>query len=538
MKVEEMFEKYNLPWNNLLSVLLDSCNTMRGKKSGLEARIREKAPHLLDIDGDSVHHVHNAAKAFTTPFKYYLESLFNCLHSDFHWSTDLRNELKLICEILNIKFTVPERFTSHRFLSAYNLAVDTDRLLDAYTIFYTAFLKTGEQKKFQYLYEIILEKRGVSETSKEELLKIRKRLSKKKMTKDGQERKENVLLKLFDERKKTRMLLGVYIASLHSLKEYATLFQSKAPMVHVLHDEQVRLVREFLCFFVKPECIPQSVKNLKLLEFTEDTLLPKRDMFIGSNAQRIVMKSKAKDYMVTEVLESIRTAYVKSGSVLLRKMPIDNEFLQCLSAIDPAARGHSMTLKLLKRLPFHVSHVLSEKEEECYMREIHRYQADPTLPVPKAETRVDHWWACRNDYPMMRKLMLALLTCFHGPMVEGVFNVMGDVMDTKSSSLGVDSLNAIQNVKSALKAKELSSVEYFGREDTLYTPVVPGLTACTRTAGKQRNLELTKKRCEKDQQCEKLGISDKKVVTKKAAQELMSDNIKRARIVFQEKNGN
>ena len=33
-KICEMFEKHSLPWNNLISILLDSCNTMRGKKSG------------------------------------------------------------------------------------------------------------------------------------------------------------------------------------------------------------------------------------------------------------------------------------------------------------------------------------------------------------------------------------------------------------------------------------------------------------------------------------------------------------------------
>lgn len=40
-------------WDNMMSILMDSCNVMRGSKTGLETRIRrEKAPHLLDIDGD------------------------------------------------------------------------------------------------------------------------------------------------------------------------------------------------------------------------------------------------------------------------------------------------------------------------------------------------------------------------------------------------------------------------------------------------------------------------------------------------------
>ena len=37
-------------------------------KSGAEMRIREKVPQLLDIDGDLVHHVHDAAKGLTSTF--------------------------------------------------------------------------------------------------------------------------------------------------------------------------------------------------------------------------------------------------------------------------------------------------------------------------------------------------------------------------------------------------------------------------------------------------------------------------------------
>ena len=55
------------------------------------------------------------------------------------WSTDLRDLLKKICVILNVKYNVPERFTSHRFLSAQKFPVDTVRLLDSYTAFLLCF---------------------------------------------------------------------------------------------------------------------------------------------------------------------------------------------------------------------------------------------------------------------------------------------------------------------------------------------------------------------------------------------------------------
>jgi hypothetical protein len=112
--VDNLFSKMTLDYRHLVSVLLDSCPVMRGCKSGLEKQLRDKAPHLLDIDGDTCHHLHNASKRLCLPFKKYAETLFNHLYTDFKYSPDLRDALKDICEILGMTFTMPQRFISHR----------------------------------------------------------------------------------------------------------------------------------------------------------------------------------------------------------------------------------------------------------------------------------------------------------------------------------------------------------------------------------------------------------------------------------------
>ncbi|KAF3841447.1 hypothetical protein F7725_007309 [Dissostichus mawsoni] len=62
------FKDHQIPFSNMVSMMLDSCNVMRGSKSGLETRIRDKhCQTLLDIDGDSCHHIHNAAKSLLPP---------------------------------------------------------------------------------------------------------------------------------------------------------------------------------------------------------------------------------------------------------------------------------------------------------------------------------------------------------------------------------------------------------------------------------------------------------------------------------------
>ena len=72
--IENLFELDSIPWHNLISDLSDSTNYMRGKKSGLETKLREKQPNLLDIDGDICHHIHNAVKNFCSPFDDFVEN--------------------------------------------------------------------------------------------------------------------------------------------------------------------------------------------------------------------------------------------------------------------------------------------------------------------------------------------------------------------------------------------------------------------------------------------------------------------------------
>ena len=73
--VKNEFENLELPWKNVMSILMDSCNVMRGSKNGLEIKVRENlTSHSLDIDGDFNHYVHNVLKCFTKPFEIFFKS--------------------------------------------------------------------------------------------------------------------------------------------------------------------------------------------------------------------------------------------------------------------------------------------------------------------------------------------------------------------------------------------------------------------------------------------------------------------------------
>ena len=101
-----------------MAVLMDSCSVMRGSKNGFEIKLRESvAPALIDMDGDSCHHIHNACKKFTT------EQLYQDTYNDFKWSEDIRVILKDICEWLSVTYRRPEMFIATRCLSVYDVTL-------------------------------------------------------------------------------------------------------------------------------------------------------------------------------------------------------------------------------------------------------------------------------------------------------------------------------------------------------------------------------------------------------------------------------
>ena len=129
----DLFNTYNLSWKPVISIMMDSCAVIIGSK-GLETRImRELAPHLLDVDGDVCHHVHNASKRLCAPFEPWTEKMSNDLHNNHKWSVNLHEWLADICSVVGIKFTMPEcHIISHRWLSAYDKSLNILRLCDGY----------------------------------------------------------------------------------------------------------------------------------------------------------------------------------------------------------------------------------------------------------------------------------------------------------------------------------------------------------------------------------------------------------------------
>jgi hypothetical protein len=546
-KVCDVFHKNNLPWDNLISVLLDSCNVMRGSKSGLETRLRQgKAPHLLDIDGDSCHHVHNCAKVFCKPFENYLEQLYTALHTDFKWSPDLVEAMKEICMIMGIKFTHPERFLAHRWLSSYDVSLSNIRLFDCYQLFYYSFLPVQYTRPGNTIYSNVLEaiyaKYKISVTSQRRIMEILKKLSRKNMTKEGRERKDRVVEKVIYKERKTLLVMNFYISALAMLKQYVCLFQLKEPMIHKLHDEQELLIKKFLSCFCKPEMMAgMTPKKIKALDLKPDMFLRRRDMYIGGAAQVILSKFRTNDQDALDFLQSVETAYSTCGKYMIGKLPLDSETLKALSAVDPTATGHSFSLHYLKKLPGLFPTV--QINADAFQIEVHSFQVDPSLPsafIDQTEkpVRLDIWWSRvfkSKKYPELTKVMKAVLSIFHGPMVESSFNIMGDIIDERSCRMNVTTYEAIQTVKYKLHSSNKSAIEYFHRDDKLHSPVNVRICKSMRTAYGRYQAELQEQCKAREAVQEQMQIQKKTLQSKEKAKKLLQNAERKSFLAHAEK---
>ena len=80
------------------------------------------------------------------------------LHLDFKYCIQCKKVMAEICRICGVNFTLPKRFVSHRWLNAYDQAMETARLFDLYVIFYSVFLPVHLKGQYSKLVNSLIQR--------------------------------------------------------------------------------------------------------------------------------------------------------------------------------------------------------------------------------------------------------------------------------------------------------------------------------------------------------------------------------------------
>ena len=154
-------------------------------------------------------------------FDQFIEILFRDLFNDLKWSPDLQSYMKELTELIGASFTMPERYVPTRWLSVLNCASDFLNKKDAYALFYFSFTKSNDDGSlYKTDIDILLNDRN--DKVKSRVKQIQSILRKKKLTEDGQKRKDRIIHRLFIQSKQTLLCVNFYCAVLPLLKRCFT----------------------------------------------------------------------------------------------------------------------------------------------------------------------------------------------------------------------------------------------------------------------------------------------------------------------------
>nr|XP_055023083.1 uncharacterized protein LOC129413401 [Misgurnus anguillicaudatus] len=329
----------------------------------------------------------------------------------------------------------------------------------------------------RWLLNQVLERNEVTAEEKARLDVLQQEQATASRTQVNQKRKARISV-LFTEFERLKVMIlcvhqnkDIYTGVLPTFQVFVKKLQHEKPMVHLLHVEMVALVRELLSKFMKPEAIPLSVKEiLKVDVQSRDLQLSNKRLCVGRFCYSAMNKARVeRKIWVGNLYKSLREGYIKSAEFLLKNLPLDNKTITSLSALTPCLIQCDSVCGAFMALGEALPHVVPSEEVSQLEEEVWAYQIDSDL-LPQAKTYVEEdsrvnidWWSrvasLKNAergvrYPTLIKLVKALLSIFTGPLVEGSFNLMDDILETDRCSLNVETYESLAVVKSTMKARD------------------------------------------------------------------------------------
>ena len=165
-------------------------------------------------------------------------------------------------------------------------------------------------------------------------------------------------------------------------------------------------------------------------------------------------------------------------------------------------------------------------------QEILRYNVDQTLPSFQNGDGVVKCWGSVFDtgkYPGLCQAVKAAMSIFHGPLVESSFNVMGNIIDQRSTSMNISTFSAVQTVKYALLCRKQSGVQMFRRNDVKLGVVDRRLCGNICSAGTRDKAQRQKKLIKVRERRVELGCQPSTSASESRAEVVERESVARKR---------
>ena len=414
--VSDSVEQFGLKKINCLAVMSDSCNAMRGAKSGTVVRLKNGGfPNLIELGGCSLHHVANVAKhaCATADLGVASEELVKDIYFHFKFSFVEQGQFdSLVSEFTAIKKLAFLRPVHTRWLQV--VAV-VERVLGLYEPLVRFFS-------------------GSARHSGSKVASIQASLSDPK----------------------TKYFLTFLAEVLKPLQEFELLFQRERPQIHLLHKHLQDLIKRWLLRFTRPECLPDKFWKVDLTD--PSVWLSPYNIGMGEPAKRIFADLSAADQQIC--LVSVK-CFFKAGSEKLREyLPFGSAFLRACQMLDPKHQQHPKFVQWVGSLARCLPSVFADTEIGSLEVEARLHQTEGKTASVEDTDMLEFWKAVSscNNRPLLTRLVRALLVLPHGNAeVERVFSMLSDTVTKKRSLLKPVTVKALIVSRSCLESKQWSA---------------------------------------------------------------------------------
>lgn len=411
--ITEAFRDFEVPLQNLVCAMSDSCNTMRGKKSGVIVRLQAELPHLIDIGGCSLHHVHNSVRNSISEIDLIdLEQTLSDIFNFFRYNS-YDSDYKISASLADVE--------KHKFIRL----VDT-RWLQCLPVIERVLEQLDALKHF---FESMVRQPNTS-CACERMHRIQKAL-------------ENPLTECF-----LRFLATV----LKPLGDFEKLFQKDGCIIHDLWQSMTRLLIKWLLMY-------KEEKNIDVKEpwkcANPEFMLADHKIIIGERTSALlpILNSQQKNLFFVQV----RKFYVKCTEQLVHYLPFENRMLRHLRFLDPKNMKSPNLEIWIMNIAKKMAHEFPQdqlSQLRCEVRSV-GLQSKET----DGEEVTCFWKRITTEFnvPLLRKLVRRCLVVPHGNAdVERLFSKLTDIITKKRSSLDQQSIQALAFISSHMTAMQMT----------------------------------------------------------------------------------
>ena len=295
LALKDTLERYDLPLTNIMSFTSDTCNVMKGARGGVIAKLRSIQPKIIDVNC-ICHLVNLCVKSAVKSLPLKVDDLLVDIYYHFRNSVKRIVSLQEFAQFCCVQYKCILKHCETRWLSLCRAINRTLEMWDPLLSYFSSHDEVEKPGKVKSIFTLM-------------------------------------------NKPSTRLWLCFLSNALNVFDKFNAFFQtSSTSTVHKLYGESVRLLKNVLAFFVKPQIVRQHLDDLTKINFNDpSTHLPTENIFVGDSATALALYLRDNEgERLNEFYAGVLEFYQRFVQKQIQKFDFRSQLMHILSFLDPS----------------------------------------------------------------------------------------------------------------------------------------------------------------------------------------------------------